>query len=286
MRIIIAALPRRENSWLTCLFSSLYGLDWLTGREIPERPETPLFKAWVEGGGFRDGSVFHQHYDYTPEFVELVETVPARVATIIRNPYDSFVSLYYFVQAQAEVKRSRTNPSVTMIGKPIDDPEVISYLRTGFYKVLDKALGWVESDSSVVVRYEELHRDPAAELRRATGQIAPVAPETIEHAITSCEAATLRQTRKGLDETHSIRDGRRLAQPSQRRPSCRFRGVLRGSDPTTRLRGRTRPRDARGGLRLTPTWLGGEKGGVERSPARDPFNQTLRAPLGPRRCAP
>lgn len=202
MRIVIAAPPKAGNSWVKCLLATMYDLAWLRGEQTPERPDLPALKAWAERGAFPDNSVFHQHYPYSDELVRVVEAVPAHLVTIIRDPYDAMVSLYYFVQAQASESASRDrlehmrdNP---IAGKTLDDPDTIAYLDEALGPYLIQAREWVESGRSAVIRYEELHRDPLPELMRATNHIRPVPPERITAAIEACQADTLRAAQPGL----------------------------------------------------------------------------------------
>lgn len=206
MRILIAAPPKAGNSWLKCLLATIYDLDWLTGNETPKGTGPSAFTDWVAAGGFRDGSIFHHHYEFSKDFVNEVAAVPAHLVSIVRDPYDSFVSLYYFVQVQAAAndkpdnekrREKRANP---IVGKPIDSPEAMTYLKTDFQNLLQRADGWLHADEVAVVRYEELHRDPVAELSKITNQIEPVSQERIERAVKTCEAQTLRQSRPGLQK--------------------------------------------------------------------------------------
>lgn len=216
MRIVIAAPPKSGNSWVKCLLASIYDLEWLRGEESPASAAPAAFIAWAERGDFPDNSIFHQHYDYSDELAAAAAKVPAHLVTIIRDPYDAIVSLYFFVQAQAEgeherdrLQRRRTNP---IVGKPLDDPAVIDYLDTRLGSLLGKAVAWVESGRSVIVRYEELHRDPVAELTRATGAIAPASSARIARAITACEADAMRQAIPGLHKrirSATVGDGRK-----------------------------------------------------------------------------
>lgn len=204
MRIVVAAPPKAGNSWLKCLLASTYQLDWLRGDESPAGSSLDDFEGWVGRGGFRDNSIFHHHYDYSEALSQAVSAVPAHLVTIIRDPYDSFVSLFYFVQAQAsgdgnDARRRRQHKRAhPLAGKAIDDPAALAYLTDQFRGVLVKANEWLHSGRTVVVRYERLHHDPVAELTRATDAIAPVASERVVAAIDACQAATLLKTRKGL----------------------------------------------------------------------------------------
>jgi hypothetical protein len=84
------------------------------------------------------------------------------------------------------------------MGKPLDDPEVIAFLRQGGYRNnLQKARDWATSGRSIVLRYEDLSRDPLAELRRVTASIAPVDEQSLEAAIDYCRADRMRQRTKG-----------------------------------------------------------------------------------------
>ena len=96
MRILIVAPPKTGNSWLKCLFSSVYGLDWLTSDRVPGGTTLEAFAAWLSSDGFPDNAVFHHHYDYSPQLVVLAKAEAIHLATILRDPYDMFVSRYFF----------------------------------------------------------------------------------------------------------------------------------------------------------------------------------------------
>lgn len=205
MRIIIAAPPKAGNSWLKCLLSHMYGLTWLRGDETPATTEIDDFRQWIGANRFPDGTIFHHHYDYSPAFCDEAAAVPAHLVTIIRDPYDSFVSLYHFIQAQVgadggDRERRERKRASTIAGKPIDDPAVLDFLTHSFQGVLDKAIAWTESGRSTIVRYERLHEQPAAELRRAADQIGPVSDDRIAAAVLACDADAMRQARPGMSK--------------------------------------------------------------------------------------
>ena len=200
MKILIVAPPKTGNSWLKCLLSAAYGLEWLTSEKVPDGTEVSDFRAWVESGGFPENGVFHHHYDFSEELCDVAEANGIHLATILRDPYDTFVSRYFFTQAQADnPNRGEKGASHdAMIGKGIDSPEAMHYLSHGFTGTLEKGIEWLNSGRSVVVRYENLHADPVAELTHATTQIQPVGRDRILHAIQVCQADNLLQARKGL----------------------------------------------------------------------------------------
>jgi hypothetical protein len=198
MRIVIAGPPKTGNVWLKCMLGSIYDLKWVKNSELPRRDVTH-FKEWVERGGFPDGTIFHQHYRYSDEFCRAVEEIPAHLVTIIRDPYDAFVSTYFTIQQRAADGKLSGGTADVLAGKPLDHPDILAYLEKGGYRGnLVRADEWMHSGRAVVLRYEELHRDPMDALTRATDQLSPVAPERIARAIEACSAETIRQRGRAM----------------------------------------------------------------------------------------
>lgn len=198
MRIVIAGPPKTGNMWLKCLLGRAYGLRWLRSFETPERVDLPSLTSWLADGRFPDGTIFHQHYDYAPEIADALDAAAAHLVTIVRDPYDAFVSTYYTLQQHAAEKNQKGRKFTELMGKPLDDPAVIEFLRRGGYRNnLEKARDWAMSGRAAVLRYENLSRDPLAELRRATAAIAPVSDDALETAIDYCRADRMRQRTKG-----------------------------------------------------------------------------------------
>jgi hypothetical protein len=202
MRILIVAPPKTGNSWLKCLVSSVYGLDWLTNDRVPSGTALEALAAWLSADGFPDNAVFHHHYAYSPQLVDLASRHAIQLATILRDPYDMFVSRYFFTQAQADNEqragKAREKAHDVMAGRAIDDPVVLAYLADHFGSQLQLGIDWLESGASVVVRYESLVERPEEELGRTTDQIEPVPLDRVWSAIETCQAENLLRTRKGL----------------------------------------------------------------------------------------
>ena len=198
VRIVIAGPPKTGNMWLKCLLGRAYGLRWLRPFETPERADLPSLTSWLAADGFPDETIFHQHYDFAPEIADAIDAVPAHLVTIIRDPYDAFVSTYYTLQLHAAEENRKKRKFPELMGKPLDDPAVIEFLRQGGYRNnLEKARAWTMSGRTVVLRYENLSREPLAELRRATEEIAPINVDRLERAIDYCTADRMRQRTKG-----------------------------------------------------------------------------------------
>ncbi len=193
MRILVAAPPKTGNMWLKCLLGTIYDLRWLKPREVPTRADAGAFTEWVARGGFGDGTIYHQHYDFAAEILDIAATIPAHVVTIVRDPYDAFVSSYYNIQKHIDDGLRQGRRTDVMLGKTLADPDVLGFLRAGgFRNNMLRAKEWMESGRSHVVRYEGLHGDPVAELSRLAEAIQPVPQDKIERAVAACSADTMR----------------------------------------------------------------------------------------------
>jgi hypothetical protein len=179
---------------LKCILGNIYDLRPLTPQETPQRPQIDLLRAWLKEGSFPDGTIFHQHYDYSDELADLVDAVPAHTVTIIRDPYDGFVSSYFTIQQHKDSRQRSGRRRDILSGKPLSDPDVIEYLREGgFRNNMRRAKEWMESGRTLVVRYERLHSDPIEELRSVTDKIQPVPDERIAAALAACSADNMRK---------------------------------------------------------------------------------------------
>ncbi len=194
MRIVITSPPRSGNHWLKCLLSRIYDLEAVPNKDqVGHKPAA--VRAWADRGGFPDNSLYFQHCRFSAPLCDALESVPAHLVTIVRDPYDVFVSYYHWIQGREahEHGRQKAHKRDVLIGKPLDHPDVLAYVADRFGSNLARAAGWLHSGRAVVVRYEGLHRDPIAELTRASEQLQSVATERIEAAVEACRAENMRQ---------------------------------------------------------------------------------------------
>jgi hypothetical protein len=116
---------------------------------------------------------------------------------MVRDPYDAFVSRYYWTQKRepADAEKAERRSRHQMVGKSLDDPAVMEFLSDpeGFGGHLRSSIEWMRSGRASVVRYEDLHTRPVEALTELTNAISPVAPTVIEAAIEACRADTMRQ---------------------------------------------------------------------------------------------
>jgi hypothetical protein len=205
MRIVISSPPKMGNKWIKCLLSRVYDLQWVIGEDSPDT-NIERFELFVSEGRFPDNTIFHQHCKYKPKICDVIEEIPAHLVTIVRDPYDAFVSMYHWIQTRTDYDRERgrvrkkERPRDAMVGKPIDDPLILEYLADGYGQQIQRAHEWVHSGRAIVVRYEDLHRDPVAALNHVTNQIEPVDTARIEKAVEACSVDNMRKMSKRMSQ--------------------------------------------------------------------------------------
>lgn len=208
-RLLIAAPPKTGNVWVERLFALGFGLQWL--RTAPSYAywggrDLDGLHAFLESGAFPAKSICHQHFWPSPELDRIAVERGIGLITTLRNPYDQFVSWYFYVQAFAPAFRAVDDPAVRAIGRPIGDPVVLDLLATEFGTLLDQGVAWVESGGSFVVRYEDLHADPRAVLAAARSALGFEYAMPPEAAIAASERKAMRAL--GPDLASHIREGR------------------------------------------------------------------------------
>lgn len=195
MRIVVSAPPKTGNHWIGCLLSTIYGLHWPVegAHAATSSPET--LAAFVAAGDFPDDAMFHHHSRFNPRLCDVIDAIPAHHVTMCRDPYDVFVSMYFWEQERSArgLGRSQPRPRHALYGRAIDDPEVLDFLKNSFGGHINRAIGWQESGRALPIRYEELHRDPVESLTRLTDAISPVSEAVIRQALESCRADRVRQ---------------------------------------------------------------------------------------------
>ena len=195
MRIIVSAPPKSGNHWIGCLLSTIYGLQWPTpgGHAATASPEK--LAAFVASGKFPDNSMFHHHSRFHQRLCDVIDEIPAHNVTIVRDPYDVFVSMYFWEQERSSrgLGRDQPRPRNAMYGKPLDHEDVVRFLADGFGPQIAKAIGWLYSGRAIPIRYEELHDDPIPALTRVTNLVEPVPVDRITAALEACRAERVRQ---------------------------------------------------------------------------------------------
>lgn len=192
MKVLIASQPKTGNVWIRNLLARLYGLDDLNerfGDAIPGK--APDFVPWIREQGFPEGAILHEHLYPKPELLDFADEAGVRLVTMLRNPYEVFVSFYFYANRMPHIFKGR--PAEVILGKPIDHPDVLRFLASDYRIHLNISVQWVESGRSSLVRYEALLADTAAELARLVQAWEPVRQEAVAEAVEYCSAEKMKK---------------------------------------------------------------------------------------------
>lgn len=153
------------------------------------------------------GIIMHRHSRFQRKAVAELEARGVHLVTIVRDPYDSFLSYYRWVQTRKNEKgtvgeeHGEERPRESMFGKPIDHPDVLEFLNDGFGTNLKRANQWLHSGHAAIIRYEDLHADPHAAMIALTNQIEVVSPDRVTEALAGCTLSNMLTARPGMAHT-------------------------------------------------------------------------------------
>jgi hypothetical protein len=198
VRIIVAGPPKTGNVWIEKILSHLYELEILDPPPIPDLRlyddgNFDALKSLVDSGVYKDNSIFHQHFWPDDELFRALKKISPHFVTIIRNPYDIFVSIYHYVQNFKEEFIKTQIPECLMINRPIYDERVLHYLE--YYFGLNLVLGyaWLDSHQSLIVRYEDLHEKPIEAIRGLARDLGQVSDSAVARALEAARPGTMRK---------------------------------------------------------------------------------------------
>ena len=161
---------------------------------------TRALEKCIENGWFEENTIFHQHFHPSDLLCELVESLQAHVVTGLRNPYDAFVSLCYFVQNFPN-KFGTDHILHQISGKQNDHPDVLNFIgrvQKGFSIHIILAQEWLTSGRTIIIRYEQLRTNPFKEIMKVAAQIAPMEDTSIRKAIQACSAQNMRKQSRAM----------------------------------------------------------------------------------------
>ena len=205
----MAGPPKTGNVWLEKLLSLAFDLEWI--RQAPSydfwsRHDLSGLEAFIAEGGFRPSSICHQHFWPSEALFSIARNHGIALVTTLRDPYDQFVSWYFYIQNFADAFIASGDPGCRAIGKAIDHDDVLELLAGEFGSLLDHGIAWLEAGRSLIVRYEALHGDPATVLADACAHLNMPFATTVERAIEGAQADVMR--REGADLKRHIWSGR------------------------------------------------------------------------------
>jgi hypothetical protein len=187
MKIFVASAPKTGNTWLTILLSTLYELSPVT---LP----FPFDEAMADQMG--SNWIAQQHYRPEPSLLAWGERNRALFITPLRHPGDIWVSLWHMLQNKSYDPKAdlRYLEPVLRDGAQMGKG-TIEYIKKHFPNELHNMIRWMQSGTSIIVRYEDLWRDPVATLSQLTEEIQPVSRDRLEAAIDLCDIRMLRKLR-------------------------------------------------------------------------------------------
>jgi hypothetical protein len=181
LRILISSSPKTGNTWLLNLLVAMYDLPQM-GLKSPfdEEHADSLGERWVA----------FQHVLPQAQVLEWIAARGVLLLTTVRHPGDVLISLYHhlhaFEQATENQDVLREMLHVPFERNLIEPPGVGT-----FADELAISIAWLRAGSRMV-RYENLWRDPGAELEDLAGAIGPVTRERIDRAVEKCDIELMR----------------------------------------------------------------------------------------------
>ena len=248
----MAGPPKTGNVWLEKLLSLAFDLEWI--RQAPSytifwsRHDLSGLEAFIAEGGFRPSSICHQHF-WSSRGALLDCTQPwYRARPTLRDPYNKFVSWYFYIQNFADAFIASGDPGCRAIGKAIDHDDVLELLAGEFGSLLDHGIAWLERQD-LIVRYEALHGDPATVLADACAHLNMPFATTVERAIEGAQADVMRREGADLKDTSGPAD-----RALRRRIYPRSTFSCFGIDMRRASRGSATPSDNRAPASLRLLW--------------------------------
>ena len=159
LRIAIISTPRTGNTWLMCLLSGIYGVPHI----FKPKP------ADVDWEALPSECVLVTHARREPSLVTRLERERFRVVVLARHPLDVLISSLHFAASVVTDKpRQRAAPLAWPIVGAM--PRSTPFLEFATGEAVSRSLAisasWWWAPGVRQVRYEDLARDPQAELAR------------------------------------------------------------------------------------------------------------------------
>lgn len=139
-----------------------------------------------------EDSIVHQHYHASDGLIDVLDEKGIDVVTTLRDPYDQFVSLYFYVQRFRNAFEATDDPAGVMIDRDISDEAVLSFLGGPYGRYLEQGVRWLHSGHSTVVRYEDLVMSPEQTVLTLTERIGPVDPQTVRRSLEAAHPDRMR----------------------------------------------------------------------------------------------
>lgn len=185
MKILIVSQAKTGNTWTKNLLSAVYRLP------IVDFP-TSIYDESVHGLG--SNWISQAHLIPKIDLIEWAQSNSVTLVTCIRHPADVLVSLKYYVNNYRNSPDMPKELIEVFCTERQDETESISrYLKEAYFLDVQMNVLWLLSGKSIIVRYEDLWRDPFEALKKLTDEISIVSQGDIDRAIEKCDINLLRK---------------------------------------------------------------------------------------------
>lgn len=184
MKIVIVSPPKSGAQCLRCLVATAYGLRAVDARDAPTTCDPGDILNWLQA--LPENCVTHTNLPFDPALTDASSDHGATFITIVRHPFDLFVT-------EREVlinRKQRANRRSRMDVDPIDErsprPDVDRQdPLIAFAGALKSLLDWTRG-ATVVLRYEDILERPESTLAAVSRHIGPLDLDQIAHAVKLC----------------------------------------------------------------------------------------------------
>lgn len=194
MRVLIASPRKSGGAHLRCLLAAAYGLNVAGSRDAPALvagSDSDAVAAWL--AELPEGIVTATDYAFGGELATAAARHDVTLVSIVRHPFDLFLSNYEVAQQRAARKKN-TPEDITFwnqfVGLALDDPRMLAYASEGFREEVDWLLGW-QASGEATVRFEALSADPTTALLGLEPDFAAITPELASRAVEICPPESL-----------------------------------------------------------------------------------------------
>lgn len=142
--------------------------------------------------------IAHQHLPPYQAFVDWTRERNIVLATTVRHPGDTLVSLYYYVRNFAGKTYIDPQTVKLLLNKETRSSRIEvsdgfeAYVRTKFFKALNFSIAWLQRDLSYGIRYEDLWYSPLETLQALTDEIRPVPQPVLKNAVAKSRIEQMR----------------------------------------------------------------------------------------------
>ena len=188
LRIALLGTPRSGNTWVRFLLGAAAGIPTFAVHELTDAvlADLPL------------ECIVQIHWRRDPDFLKLLDANGFRVLTIARHPFDVLISILQFAIHESESDqwlRGSGGDESGLFGAMPGSRSFAEYATGERAKELFGVTGdWWTHPGAITAKYEDLVRDPVAELRRLVDLFSPESAADLAEIVARHDLTILRKT--------------------------------------------------------------------------------------------